>query len=302
MTRPVTSASDQLAESADGTVGLGSTLGVDSTIDIATSPKLKGKYWVDLGLRSLSIIGFFALWYAASLINAHVWRVFNPALLPTPGDVIQAAIELTYSGELPRDVAASLGRVVMGFVIAAVLGVTLGTLIGRSRNMERLLEPSLELLRPIPPLAFLPVFVLWFGIGESSKVAFITYSAFFPIFTTTVDGIKFVDILLIRAAQTLGASEREIFRMVVLPAAMPSIITGLRVGFAQCLFVIVAAEFIAADSGLGYLINDSRSFFLMSNMLVGAAAIGLLGFIFNSLLRRLEARLLRWREDARGPG
>jgi ABC-type nitrate/sulfonate/bicarbonate transport system permease component len=289
MTRPVTSASDQLAESADGTVGLGSTLGVDSTIDIATSPKPEGKYWVDLGLRSLSIIGFFALWYAASLINAHVWRVFNPALLPTPGDVLQAAIELTYSG-------------VMGFVIAAVLGVTLGTLIGRSRNMERLLEPSLELLRPIPPLAFLPVFVLWFGIGESSKVAFITYSAFFPIFTTTVDGIKFVDILLIRAAQTLGASEREIFRMVVLPAAMPSIITGLRVGFAQCLFVIVAAEFIAADSGLGYLINDSRSFFLMSNMLVGAAAIGLLGFIFNSLLRRLEARLLRWREDARGPG
>jgi ABC-type nitrate/sulfonate/bicarbonate transport system permease component len=281
-------------------VGMGSTLGVDSTIDIATAPK--GKYWVDVGLRSVSIIGFFALWYAASLLNAHVWRVFNPSLLPTPGDVLEAAIQLTYSGELPRDVAASLGRVIMGFLIAAVLGVTLGTLIGRSRNMERLLEPALELLRPIPPLAFLPVFVLWFGIGESSKVAFITYSAFFPIFTTTTDGIKFVDILLIRAAQTLGASEREIFRMVVLPAAMPSIITGMRVGFAQCLFVIVAAEFIAADSGLGYLINDSRSFFLMSNMLVGAAAIGLLGFIFNSLLRRLEARLLRWREDARGPG
>ena len=279
---------------------MGGTLGIDSTIEIATARK--ENYWVDLGLRSVSIIGFFALWYAASLINVHVWRVFNPALLPTPADVLEAAIQLTYSGELPRDVAASLGRVVMGFLIAAFLGVSLGTLIGRSRNMERLLEPALELLRPIPPLAFLPMFVLWFGIGESSKVAFITYSAFFPIFTTTTDGIKFVDILLIRAAQTLGASEREIFRMVVLPAAMPSIITGLRVGFAQCLFVIVAAEFIAADSGLGYLINNSRSFFLMSNMLVGAAAIGLLGFVFNSLLRRLESRLLRWREDARGPG
>jgi ABC-type nitrate/sulfonate/bicarbonate transport system permease component len=300
MTRSLTSASDKLAESADGTVGMGGTLGVDSTIEIATTRK--GSYWVDFGLRSLSIIGFFALWYAASFINSHVWRVFNPALLPSPGDVLEAAVQLTYSGELPRDVAASLGRVIMGFLIAAFLGVSLGTLIGRSRNMERLLEPALELLRPIPPLAFLPMFVLWFGIGESSKVVFITYSAFFPIFTTTTDGIKFVDILLIRAAQTLGASEREIFRMVVLPAAMPSIITGLRVGFAQCLFVIVAAEFIAADSGLGYLINDSRSFFLMSNMLVGAAAIGLLGFIFNSLLRRLESRLLRWREDARGPG
>jgi ABC-type nitrate/sulfonate/bicarbonate transport system permease component len=227
--------------------------------------------------------------------------MFNPILLPPPHQVLTAAVDLTLSGELPRDIAASMSRVLLGFLVAAVLGVGLGTLLGRSRTFEKMLEPALELMRPIPPLAFLPVFVLWFGIGESSKVAFITYSAFFPIFTTTNEGIKYVDILLVRAAQTLGASEREIFRLVVLPAALPSIITGLRVGFAQCLFVIVAAEFIAADSGLGFLINDSRSFFLMSNMLVGAAVIGLIGFLFNSLLRRLEARLLSWREDARGP-
>jgi ABC-type nitrate/sulfonate/bicarbonate transport system permease component len=293
------STSERLAESADGTVGLGSTVGLDSTIDLAT--REQGSFWTDLALRSVSIVGFFVLWYAASLINLHVWRMFNPTLLPTPYDVLVAAVELTKSGELPRDIAASLYRVVLGFLVAAVLGVGLGTLIGRSRTIEKLIEPALELMRPIPPLAFLPVFVLWFGIGESSKVAFITYSAFFPIYTTTNEGIKFVDILLIRAAQTLGATEREIFRLVVLPAALPFIITGMRVGFAQCLFVIVAAEFIAADSGLGYLINDSRSFFLMSNMLVGAATIGLIGFVFNSLLRRLEARLLRWREDARGP-
>ena len=293
------STSDRLAASADGTVGLGSTVGPDSTIDIAT--REQGTFWTDLALRSVSIVGFFALWYAASLINLYVLRMFNPTLLPTPHDVLIAAVQLTMSGELPRDIAASLYRVVLGFLVAAVLGVGLGTLIGRSRTIEKLMEPALELMRPIPPLAFLPVFVLWFGIGESSKVAFITYSAFFPIFTTTTEGIKFVDILLIRAAQTLGATEREIFRLVVLPAALPSIITGMRVGFAQCLFVIVAAEFIAADSGLGFLINDSRSFFLMSNMLVGAATIGLIGFVFNSLLRRLEARLLRWREDARGP-
>jgi ABC-type nitrate/sulfonate/bicarbonate transport system permease component len=290
---------EKLAESADGTVGLGSTSGVDSSLDTATGKR--GSFWLDLGLRSVSIIGFFVLWYAVSLINAHVWRMFNPILLPTPYQVVKAAVELTMSGELPRDIAASLFRVVVGFLVAAVLGVGFGTLVGRSRTIEKLLEPALELMRPIPPLAFLPVFVLWFGVGESSKVAFITYSAFFPIFTTTNEGIKYVDILLIRAAQTLGASEREIFRLVVLPAALPSIITGMRVGFAQCLFVIVAAEFIAADSGLGFLINDSRSFFLMSNMLVGAATIGVVGFIFNSLLRRLEARLLRWREDARGP-
>ena len=299
MATNVPSTSEKLASSADGTVGLGGAVGLDSTIDIAT--RKQGRFWIDLGLRSVSIVGFFVLWYAMSLINAHVWRMFNPILLPPPQEVLEAAVNLTLSGELPRDIAASLSRVVLGFLVAAILGVGLGTLIGRSRTIEKLLEPALELMRPIPPLAFLPVFVLWFGIGESSKVAFITYSAFFPIFTTTTEGIKFVDILLIRAAQTLGASEGEIFRRVVLPAALPSIITGLRVGFAQCLFVIVAAEFIAADSGLGFLINDSRSFFLMSNMLVGAAVIGLIGFAFNSLLRRLEARLLRWREDARGP-
>jgi ABC-type nitrate/sulfonate/bicarbonate transport system permease component len=257
---------------------------------------------IGIALRTLSIAGFFALWYAASLLNQHVWKLFNPVLLPPPHKVLEAGIELTLSGELLRDIAASLYRVGLGFLVAAMLGVGLGTLIGRSRWLEQLLEPPLELLRPIPPLAFLPMLVLWFGIGEMSKVMFIAYAAFFPIFTTTCEGIKFVDILLIRAAQTLGASEREIFRYVVLPAASPSIITGLRVGFAQCLFVIVAAEFIAADSGLGYLINDARSFFLMSHMLLGAAVIGIIGFVFNAVLRRLEARILRWRVDARGPG
>lgn len=291
---PVT---ERLAESADGTVGLPDAAGIESAIRGA-APR-RGSALAEFSLRSVSIVAFFALWYAVSLLNMHVWRLFNPVLLPTPGQVAEAAITLTASGELIRDIGASLSRVFMGFLIAAALGVGLGTLIGRSKTIEKLLEPVLELMRPIPPLAFLPVFVLWFGIGEASKVVFITYSAFFPIYTTTNEGIKFVDILLIRAAQTLGASQRKIFWMVVLPAALPSIITGLRVGFAQSLFVIVAAEFIAADSGLGFLINDSRSFFLMSNMLVGAAAIGLIGFAFNSLLRRLEAYFLSWREDSR---
>jgi ABC-type nitrate/sulfonate/bicarbonate transport system permease component len=256
--------------------------------------------WRDRLLRAVSISSIFVVWYGAVLVNTYVWHAFNPILLPSPLAVLRAGYDLLLSGELLRDVAASMQRVLSGFLIAAVLGVGLGTLVGRSKALEKLLEPAIELMRPIPPLAFLPVFVLWFGIGEFSKVAFISYSAFFPIFTTTYDGIKYVEVVLIRAARALGASDREIFRLVVLPAATPSIITGLRVGFAQCLFVIVAAEFIAADSGLGFLINDSRSYFLMANMLVGAAAIGLIGFIFNSALRGLESRLLRWRQDSRG--
>jgi len=249
-------------------------------------------------LRALSIVLFFALWAAFSFANARWLKVFNPVLVPSPLDVLYSGIDLVESGELQRDILASLARVLQGFCIAAFLGVALGMAVGRSRVLESLVDPMLELLRPIPPLAFLPMMVLWFGIGEASKIAFIAYAAFFPIFTTTLEGIKYVDPLLLRAAASLGASRRDLFRYVVLPAATPSIITGLRLGFGLSFFVIVAAEFIAADRGLGYLINDARTFFLVSQMLLGAAVIGVIGFAFNRLLRLLEARLLRWRKTA----
>jgi len=253
-----------------------------------------------LVLRAVSLLLFFALWWGVSLLNAHVLKVFNPILLPAPDEVMRAGIKMAASGELLRHITASLSRVVWGFGIAAALGIVVGTALGRSRLLEHLVEPMLEMLRPIPPLAFLPMMVLWFGIGEASKVAFITYAAFFPIFTTTIEGIKYVDPVLIRAAASLGASERQIFWHVVLPAATPSIITGMRLAFGLSFFVIVAAEFIAADSGLGFLINDARTFFLVSNMLLGAAVIGIIGVLANVLLRRIEGRLLRWRKESRG--
>ena len=249
-------------------------------------------------LRSVSIALFFLIWAAFSYANAHYLKLFNAILMPGPLEVFRTGVELVASGELQRDILASMSRVMQGFGIASVAGVGLGMVVGRSRLMENLIDPMLELLRPIPPLAFLPMMVLWFGIGETSKIAFIAYAAFFPIFTTTVEGIKYVDPLLLRAASSLGANQRDLFRYVVLPAAMPGIITGLRLGFGLSFFVIVAAEFIAADSGLGYLINDARTFFLVSQMLLGAAVIGIIGFTFNRLLRLLESRLLRWRKTA----
>jgi ABC-type nitrate/sulfonate/bicarbonate transport system permease component len=252
-----------------------------------------------LGLRAVSLLLFFVLWWGVSLLNAHVLKVFNPILLPAPDEVLRAGIKMAASGELLKHITASLSRVVWGFGIAATLGIVAGTALGRSRLLEHLVEPMLEMLRPIPPLAFLPMMVLWFGIGEASKVAFIAYAAFFPIFTTTIEGIKYVDPVLIRAASSLGASERQIFWHVVLPAATPNIITGMRLAFGLSFFVIVAAEFIAADSGLGFLINDARTFFLVSNMLLGAAVIGIIGVLANVLLRKLEGRLLRWRKESR---
>ena len=250
-------------------------------------------------VRTGSVLGLLAIWFAVCLVNQHVVRFFNPLLFPSPVLVLEAGIELTRSGELPRDIAASMGRVIEGFMLAAVLGIGLGMLTGRSHLCENLLSPIVQVLRPIPPLAFLPMMVLWFGIGEASKVAFIAYATFFPIFTTTVDGIKFIDPILLRAASSLGANRRDLFRYVVIPAAMPAIFTGLRIGFGLAFFVIVAAEFIASDSGLGFLINDARTFFQVPKMLLGAAVIGAIGFVFNAALQALESRLLRWRVDAR---
>jgi ABC-type nitrate/sulfonate/bicarbonate transport system permease component len=138
--------------------------------------------------------------------------------------------------------------------------------------------------------------VICYGIGEPSKIVFIAYACFFPIFVTAVEGMGYADEVLERAAQSLGASRTQRFLHVVLPAATPSIITGLRLGLGLSFFVIVAAEFVAADSGLGYLINEGRNFFLLSQMFVGAILVGLVGLVANGLVRRLESRLLRWRE------
>jgi ABC-type nitrate/sulfonate/bicarbonate transport system permease component len=222
-------------------------------------------------------------------------EVINPVLLPTPGQVAAVLADTVRDGSLVRHVATSLGRVAVGFGVAAASALALGILAAMCAPLRLVMEPIIEFVRPIPPLAFLPLLVLYLGIGEASKIGFIAYSAFFPVFTTTREGIKYVDPLLVRAAESLGASERDILRYVIIPAAMPSIMTGLRLSFALSFFVIVAAEFIAAERGLGFLINDAREFFRVDRMLLGAAAIGLLGYVFNQLFGRLERALVPWK-------
>ncbi|OLD77052.1 MAG: hypothetical protein AUG87_05925 [Candidatus Rokubacteria bacterium 13_1_20CM_4_70_14] len=151
-----------------------------------------------------------------------------------------------------------------------------------------------EILRPIPPLAMLPLFIVWVGIGETSKIAFITYATFFPMFLTTVHAVGRVDPLLLRAAASLGARRTPLFFRVVLPAALPELLTGIRLGVALSFFVIVISEFIGAEEGLGYLINDGRNFFLVDQMLGAAIVLGLLGYAGNALVVRLGRRWLRW--------
>ena len=220
-------------------------------------------------------------------------RLFNPMFLPGPwlvfGSVASMARRVS-CGAHGGDAAA----VAFGFGTGAGLA---------SRSALRpaipgagacVVEPIVELLRPIPPLAMLPLFIVWIGIGEASKIGFITYATFFPMFLSTVHAVRQVDPLLVRAAASLGARRAQLFSRVILPAALPEIFTGIRLGVALSFFVIVISEFIGAERGLGYLINDGRNFFLVPQMLGAAVVLGGLGVASSALVALLERRLLRW--------
>jgi ABC-type nitrate/sulfonate/bicarbonate transport system permease component len=250
-----------------------------------------------LAFRLGAVAAFLGLWsLLAGLVV--VLELFNPIFLPGPWLVAGSLVELASKGQLGGHVVATLERVVIGFSTGAALGVGLGLAAGQLRPVRDLVEPVVELVRPIPPLAVLPLFIVWVGIGEPSKVGFITYATFFPIFLTTVTGVRQIDPLLLRAARSLGARGVRLFARVILPAALPDILTGLRLGVALAFFVIVISEFIGAEHGLGYLINDGRNFFLVPQMLGAAVVLGLLGYAGNGLVRLLERRLTRWQHPA----
>jgi len=255
-----------------------------------------------LVLRGGAVLGFLAVW---SLVAGSVvlFKLFNPIFLPGPWMVLGKVAQLAVSGQLWGHVAATLERVAIGFTGGALLAIALGLPAGYYPTVRNLLEPVVEILRPIPPLAMLPLFIVWIGIGEGSKIGFITYATFFPVFLTTVHAVQQVDPLLLRAAASLGARRSRLFFSVILPAALPEIFTGIRLGIALSFFVIVISEFIGAEEGLGYLINDGRNFFLVPQMLGAAVLLGVLGYASNALVVRLfERRLLRWEHPTSSSG
>jgi ABC-type nitrate/sulfonate/bicarbonate transport system permease component len=247
--------------------------------------------------RAVAMVGALGLWAAVTAANARL-EVVNPVLLPGPAEVARVGLELVRSGELGRHFLTSLGRVAQGFGLAAAAALGLGLLVGLCVPLRLMVEPIVEFVRPIPPLAFLPMFLVWFGLGEASKVAFIGYTTFFPMFVAITASVLRVDVVLLRAAASLGASRADLVRRVMLPAALPGIVVALRVGVGLALFVIVGAEFMGADAGLGHLIMEGRTFFNPPQIIMGALALGLLGSLVNATLLTAERRLLRWRVAA----
>lgn len=232
--------------------------------------------------------------YAAIFIVI-VWQLVvvftqaHVAILPPPLLTAKTFIELLMSGELFIHTGASLGRVVAAWLVSAAVAIPLGLAMGRWRRFEHLVDPVVELFRPISPLAWIPLAILWFGIGETGKIFIIFVATFFPILLNTVSGVKGVDDVLIRAGQVLGCdSDQALFKKIILPAAMPTIVVGLRISFGTGWAAIIAAELVAAQVGLGYLIADGMEILRSDLVLVGMVTIGILGVMIDAVFRRIN--------------
>ena len=220
--------------------------------------------------------------------------VINPMILPAPSRVLLKWIDYFKSGELPRDAISSLYRVAMGFLIGTALALPIGLAMGASRTAYAYLNGVVQVLRPIPPIAFVPLAILWFGLGNPPAFFLISLGAFFPVLMNTIAGVRSVDDIYVRAARNLGANQRSLFFRVVVPAAMPHIMTGIRVGFGVAFIVVIVAEMIAVNNGLGYRILEAREFFWSDKIIAGMISIGLLGLGIDAILSRVSDYLLRW--------
>jgi ABC-type nitrate/sulfonate/bicarbonate transport system permease component len=232
-----------------------------------------------LGLTILSLVLGFAGWQILSTF------FLNPFLVPPPLKVIKAAIPMIVSGEILRDVLISMSRVFVGFIAGSVTAILLGVIIGRINILHDLVDPIIELLRYLSPTAMIPIAVIWFGIGEMSKYFLIFWGTFFIMLVNTTAGVMRTPIARQRAAQCLGASQLEIFAYIVVPSAVPYIVTGMRVAMASAFMSIIPAEILAADSGIGYLLQNSSMLLQTDRIFVALLTISVLGFACDRALR-----------------
>ncbi len=223
------------------------------------------------------------------------WIAAN--LLPPPSEVAATLLDLARQGALTGHILASTGRVLAGFALGTGLAVLVGALTGLSRIADALLTPSFQALRAIPSLAWVPLLLLWLGIDEASKIVLIAIGAFFPVYMGTVSGIAHVDRKLVEVARLRGFGGVTLARRVLLPAAMPALMTGLRNGLSLAWMFMVAAELIAASRGLGYLLTDGRETSRADLVLAAIALLAVLGKLSDSLMAALETRVLHWRDS-----
>ncbi|MBJ8348070.1 ABC transporter permease [Antrihabitans sp. YC2-6] len=222
---------------------------------------------------------------------------FSPALLPSPGAVVDAAREMFAQGTLVADAEASFRRALSGFVVGSTIAVIVGTLTGRSKIARALLEPTIQVIRPIPAIALVPLAILWFGLGEESKLFLTSLGVFFPVWVNTHAGISATRDDYLRVAACLGAPRRQVFAHVVLPASLPFVLTGLRQGIAMSLILIVASEQAGVTAGLGFRLDQARLFSQPDRLFACLAALGIVGALADQIFHRGTRGLVRWAKE-----
>lgn len=244
---------------------------------------------------SLGLVGFgliIAAWYAVEALE-----LFGPGLLPTPDQVVAALVELWGSGNLILQIRTSVQRVALGVAIGVALAIPVGFVLGWYRIASLIFDPVVNFLRALPPIALIPLVVVYFGIGETARLSVIVYAAFFSGVIVIYEGVRSLDPIYIRAGNALGAAQWEIFARIVLPLSVPSIFVALRVALGVSWATLVAAELIAAQDGLGAMIQQAGNFFQIPVIYGGIILIGIAALVMDRVLRVVTKRLVSWREE-----
>ncbi|NYS77431.1 ABC transporter permease [Halomonas glaciei] len=239
----------------------------------------------------VSILFVLLIWTLFSALN-----IMPQAILPSPASVWSATVEMAENGTLGRDLTVSLSRATIGFSIGTSLGVLVGLLTGRMALMQVLLAPALTLLRPIPAIALVPLAIVWFGIGEGSKYFVISYTVFLTVWFNTHHGMQYVPDIYLRASRSLGVSRAREFLTVIIPAAAPYILAGIRLGVALAFLSLVAAELSGASSGIGYRLQEARQYIRTDRMFSLLIILGILGAVADVIVQRIGQRLVHWQQ------
>lgn len=238
----------------------------------------------------LGILGILVIWEVLSRMG-----VVSPTYVPAPISIVTAGWGMLLSGEIHQNVLASLYRIASGYAIGVCIGIAAGLLLGFFRWVDAIVTPIIYSLYPIPKIALLPLFILWLGIGETPKITIIAVGVFFPVVINTYSGVRNVDPILIKAAVTFGAKPVNVIRKVILPASLPMIFAGLKLSAGYTMLLLISAEMIAADKGVGAMILHYGNLMMTTNLMVGIVILSVWGLLFNRTLAWAERKLLPWK-------
>jgi ABC-type nitrate/sulfonate/bicarbonate transport system, permease component len=244
-----------------------------------------------------------ALMFMVPLLIIIIWEIsgwkklINVSVLPMPSTIWQTILDMLQSGELLKHIGVSLLRVMEGYIIGSFLGVLIGILMGLVRKLNKAFALIVEVLRPIPVIAWVPVLILWLGIGEISKVTVIAIGTFWPVLLNTIHGIKATDRKCLEVAEILEKRKSTVLAKIILPSALPAIFTGFRIGLGNAWACVIGAELIAAASGVGYLISYAREVSQPDVMFVGVFSIGIIGLLIDIVIKKIEAATFKWKND-----